>query len=364
MSAKRRGKPPKLGGSSAEARRAKKCRLRYRYEPERTLYLGFGHDEEVGVGSERRQRHLCWRGRASVLRPSWMREGAWPWTASRPSPPSPSPALGLAEKGYVTMEVVVAGVGGHSSVPPITVPEDRRPIAQLATLLRAMEAGPSNPKLVPTVHAMLEALSVAVNRTAVRYLFQHSRQWSLFWHAGWLYWSGSPWLAAVSRTTAAVTDVATSPPGDNVLPDSARVLINFRPLPGEEDNFPERFIAGRLQRAGVDGRFSRLWSWTAPPATAPQGTAYEVTRQAILETLVPPEGQLIVIPSLETGGTDSWSYQNLTSNILRFDPIASNGTEERSRVHAVDERCSVAVYLNSIRFYIRFLQLALQHPHL
>lgn len=74
------------------------------------------------------------------------------------------------------------------------------------------------------------------------------------------------------------------------------------------------------------------------------------------------QGHLLVIPSLETGGTDSWSYQNLTLNILRFDPIASNGTADRSRVHGVDERCSIPVYLNAIRFYIRFLQLAL-HQH-
>lgn len=30
-------------------------------------------------------------------------------------------------QGYVTMEVVVEGVGGHSSVPPVTVPSVRSP---------------------------------------------------------------------------------------------------------------------------------------------------------------------------------------------------------------------------------------------
>ena len=39
-------------------------------------------------------------------------------------------------------------------------------------------------------------------------------------------------LAAMARTTAAVTDIHVSPPGANVIPDQATATVNFRVLPG------------------------------------------------------------------------------------------------------------------------------------
>ena len=40
-------------------------------------------------------------------------------------------------------------------------------------------------------------------------------------------------IAAMVRSTAAVVDLAASPEGHNVVPDTATAHINFRVLPGE-----------------------------------------------------------------------------------------------------------------------------------
>ena len=50
--------------------------------------------------------------------------------------------------------------------------------------------------------------------------------------------SKSAEVAALVRTTAAVTDLRTFPPGDNVLPDTAIASFNFRLLPGTAARAP------------------------------------------------------------------------------------------------------------------------------
>ena len=67
------------------------------------------------------------------------------------------------------------------------------------------------------------------------------------------------------------------------------------------------------------------------------------------------------IPFLLTGGTDSKHYQGLCAGqTLRFAPVAMNRSAgDLKRVHGIDERVAESAYLDAIRFYVRFLQLAL-----
>jgi carboxypeptidase PM20D1 len=67
------------------------------------------------------------------------------------------------------------------------------------------------------------------------------------------------------------------------------------------------------------------------------------------------------IPFLLTGGTDSKHYQGLAGGrTLRFAPLAMNRSAgDLKRVHGINERMALPAYLDAIRFYIRYLQLAL-----
>lgn len=67
-----------------------------------------------------------------------------------------------------------------------------------------------------------------------------------------------------------------------------------------------------------------------------------------------------VLPFLLTGGTDSKHYQNLCGGqTIRFIPVAMNRTAgDVGRVHGIDERVSIEAFLDAIRFYMRFMQLA------
>ena len=67
------------------------------------------------------------------------------------------------------------------------------------------------------------------------------------------------------------------------------------------------------------------------------------------------------MPFLLTGGTDSKHYVGLCGGqTLRFMPVAMNRTAgDLKRIHGMDERVAEDAFLDAIRFYTRFFQLAL-----
>lgn len=72
---------------------------------------------------------------------------------------------------------------------------------------------------------------------------------------------------------------------------------------------------------------------------------------------------LVVSPYLMLGRTDSTQYvgQGLVRDVFRFAPFPMNRTAgDLARIHGVDERLSADGYVQGVKFFARFLQLALQ----
>ena len=99
------------------------------FEPARTVYIAFGHDEEVSGrrGAQAMAARLHERGVEAefVLDEGAMLEGLVPGIAA------PVAAVGIGEKGYVSVELTSTDSGGHSSVPP--------PHTAIGTLSAAIE---------------------------------------------------------------------------------------------------------------------------------------------------------------------------------------------------------------------------------
>lgn len=87
------------------------------YTPKRTVYLAYGHDEEVGGlrGAVRIVELLRSRG----IRPAFVvDEGGALAEGMMPGLSRPMALVGIAEKGYLSLELAVQVEGGHSSMPP------------------------------------------------------------------------------------------------------------------------------------------------------------------------------------------------------------------------------------------------------
>lgn len=87
------------------------------FTPERTLLLAFGSDEEIGGkrGALEIAKTLGERG----VHPYFvLDEGGALTHGIVPNVRAPVAVVGIAEKGYLTIDLSVGGLGGHSSSPP------------------------------------------------------------------------------------------------------------------------------------------------------------------------------------------------------------------------------------------------------
>src|SRR5262249_8844627 len=86
------------------------------FEPERTIYLAFGHDEELGgyQGAARIAAVLAER----KIEQEWVLDEGLAISDGIVPVPMPVALIGVAEKGHVSIELSAEGEGGHSSIPP------------------------------------------------------------------------------------------------------------------------------------------------------------------------------------------------------------------------------------------------------
>jgi len=310
------------------------------FAPRRTILLAFGHDEEVGglQGAAKIAAHLA----DLDVRPELiLDEGMAVLEGIVPGVTKPIASIGIAEKGYVTFELVAETEGGHSSMPP-------RPTsaAILGSALRAIQLHTMPAHFEGPVSQLFEFLAPELPFgprfvLANVWLFRPAIQYVL---------DSSPPTHALIRTTFAPTMLEGSPK-ENVLPARARALVNVRVHPGDRIEAVETYLEQTINDSRVTVRkHGRIMS--EPSAESPTDTpAFEVLQQSIAEVV--PDS--IVAPGLVLGATDSRHYRHLSSAIYRFLPLRI-APEDTSRIHGTDERVSIENYREVIHFYIRLIR--------
>jgi len=153
-----------------------------------------------------------------------------------------------------------------------------------------------------------------------------------------------PETNALVRTTAVVTRLEGSA-GENVLATSARASVNVRLLTG--DTLAD--VSIHLRRAVADPLVDiELRHGDDPSPVSPwQGEAWRRLSRAVTDTL---GADIVPLPYLQLGASDSRFYTGLTDAVYRFAPFHLTRSE-RDALHAPDERIRVQVWLRGIRFY-------------
>jgi carboxypeptidase PM20D1 len=137
----------------------------------------------------------------------------------------------------------------------------------------------------------------------------------------------------------------------SVLPTAASVVVNFRIIPGETS----QEVIKHVKRSFSDPRIAVEQFGTAVHEPSPISRCDSQSFQVINRSIREVFPDVMVAPGLVLGRTDSIYYRDIADDIYRFAPYVY-GPEELRQVHGLDERISVASYLNMIRFYIRFIQ--------
>ena len=298
--------------------------VRSGFAPRRTFYLAFGHDEEIGgdAGAASITALLAARG----VRAWFSLDEGLAIVEGVGGAEGAMATVGVAEKGFLTLEITATAVGGHSSMPP-----RRTAIGKLARAVTRLEARPMPAHLGGRSGELLEALSVQLpwpQRFSIsqRWLFALPLERAL---------SRDPVTNALIRTTTAVTMVRGGVK-ENVLPSKASAVVNFRVHP--QDTAAE-VIAHVREVLGPDFEIAVLTSNEASPVSSTESTGYAVLTETIAEFA--PE--VPIVPALVVGGTDSKHYGQIAADAYRFSPLWFSA-EDRQRIHGIDERISVAFY--------------------
>ncbi len=310
------------------------------FAPQRSIYLAFGHDEEVGgqQGIARIVEHL--KGRNTRFE-FVIDEGGTILEGVLPDVQSPVALVGIAEKGYLSLELRVETEGGHSSMPP-----RQTAIGILSRAITRLEES-SFPAHLEHVESMFRYLApelpflrrlVLANLWLFRPLVeQRMRQ--------------SREMNAAIRTSIAPTIIGGGVK-ENVLPQEASATVNFRIMPGETI----QFVTEQVERIIDDPRVGIHPLPTQAEASSVSdvdSTSYALLTRTIRQ--VAGEEQVLVAPYLVTGGTDSRYLNELAENVYRF-LFNRLDAQDLKRIHGTDERISVANYAQVIRFYYQLMK--------
>lgn len=315
--------------------------LKTGWVPENNLYFSLGQDEEIGgSGGARLVAEYC-RDK-NLFFEAILDEGGVILKGSIPGLRNKTVALiGIAEKGYLSVQVNFNLAGGHSSMP-----ESENAIAKAAEFVTYIQSAKifhaqfSDPVEDFITHLgpemSLGMKTIFALRPLTNSIILASYQKS---NTG----------RALTNNTAIATMISAGIK-DNVVPANARVVCNTRILPGTTQADIVR--AYELAAAKFGGIVTR-YQHTSSEATATSSStshAFIAIGKSITQTF--PEA--LVSPYLTIGGTDSKNFTGLSKNTYRFLPIELQ-PDELASIHGTNERISIEGYHNLISFYQRII---------
>lgn len=309
--------------------------------PERTLYLCFGGDEEIG-GTEGARSIVGWIEKRRE-RLAWvLDEGGAITEGALPGLSGPAALVGLAEKGHINVRLTARGQGGHAASPPRDTA-----ISTLARGIPRVIDSPFPRRITRTVDAFLTALTPHLTgalRVALRLRPITNR---LILAA----LRRTPRTRAMVETSQAVTMVSGGS-AENVLPDTASAIVNLRLLHGDTIEFALEHIRKAIDDPGIQVELHGKWGNNPAVQETPVDHPLLAVIRNALESVLPG---VPAIPYLPTGSTDSAAYAELTANIFRFVPMLLSA-QELSLVHNVDERVSLENVERCVSFYKAFIR--------
>ena len=306
------------------------------FKPKRGIYLVSGHDEEAGgSGALAAAAKLKAEGVKAIYT---LDEGSIVLTDT-PVIDGPAIMIGIAEKGYGTLKVTASAPGGHSSMPPAETG-----VTTLAKAVLAIAGKPFPLEFRGPGASMIEALAAkkgGATKMAVanQWLFGRSLKNRL---------GAAPTTAAAFHTTIAPTMLEGSPK-ENVLPQSANALINYRIAPWNSS----ADVMARAKEAVGDIKVDL--AWVKPPrepsrvsSTSSQGWKW------IAAAARADAPDAVLTPTLVVAGTDSRSMEPVSEDVYRFMPMHFS-LKESAMIHGTNEHMAIDSFKRMIDFYARLI---------
>jgi carboxypeptidase PM20D1 len=310
------------------------------FHPTRSLLFSFGHDEETG-GLEGARLVADLLEERGVRGAFVLDEGMAIVEGAIPGVEGPVALVGLAEKGYVSVQLSVEVEGGHSSTPPAVTA-----VGSVAGAVSRLEENRMTPRLVGPTRMFLDA--IAPEQPFAMKLIM-GNLW-LFEGAVVRMMASSPETDASVRTTTAPT-LLRAGVKDNILPSQAFAVVNFRIIPGETSEDVIRHVEETVDDPNVRASIYQDHVTEPSPVSSMDGFGYGELRATVQEVF---PGTAFA-PFLTLGGTDSKHFVDVADDVYRFAPMhfSPGGS---AGIHGTNEKISVQGYLDMVRFYTRLME--------
>ena len=310
------------------------------FSPERTLYLAFGHDEEIGGqnGAAQIAAHL----ENQDVRFSYTLDEGMVVLNEELSPTKKLlGVIGIAEKGYLTLKLKTRGQGGHSSSPPL-----RTAIGTLCKAVTRLE----NKQIPATLAGPTGSFFRYIGPDmpfGKKLLF--ANQW-IFKPLILLTLKKSNTTNAMIRTTLAPTMIQGGVK-ENIMPTRAHLLVNFRILPGDSVEKVVAHVKKVIHDDAIEVEISQNIISEPPSISSTDSKGFFNIRKTIAQVF--PDAS--VSPGLVIGMTDSRHYTNISDNCYRFAPFVFS-PKDIPRIHGTNERVSIDGYTRAIQYYIQLIK--------
>eukprot|EP01080_Neovahlkampfia_damariscottae_P000140 gene140-4386_t len=311
--------------------------LKNNYEPERTIYLSFGSDEELGgfKGAKLITDLLESRG---VQLDLVHDEGGFIVDGLFPTMKKPIAMITTCEKSFINVELNITCDPGHSSTPGrescIGILSDS--ILKLEN--NQMKSNVDN----GIVNNFLNHIAPYSEFGLVRFVLGHS---ILFSPILSFIFGRIKATNALIRTTTAFTKF-NSGVKDNVLPNVATANINFRIHPNDNLEKLKKHI-----KSQIDPRIKITYLQSERvkefPIACTNCNSFNAIYKSI-ESIFP--NQLIIAPNLFVAASDSAHYRRISKNSYGFTPFWIT-KDDVNKFHGFDERISIKNYFQTIQYF-------------
>ena len=314
--------------------------LKSGYQPRHTIHFAFGHDEEVG--GEGAKSIAVYMEKHQIAPEMMLDEGGFVMRDVIPGVSQPVGLVGVAEKGYLSVQLSADGLPGHSSMPP-----QHTAVGIVAAAISRLEQAPPPARLDGATKGLFSTVTPYMD-LGERFVF--SNMW-LFEPLVISILKQKPTTNATVSTTLATTMISGGTK-DNVLPQSASAVINLRLLPGDTIEAVLAYIKQTIADDQVQVR--ALPNATEASSISEVNSEYFETLRGVGHQVFSSD-KIIMAPYLTIAATDSRHYSGIVKSQYRFLPIMLI-PDDLSRIHGPNERISVEAYLKMIQFYTSFIK--------
>lgn len=302
------------------------------FTPERDIYFAASNNEEVS--GDTMPKIVDWFIENGISPEFVLDEGGAIMQELPLGIKKPHAMIALSEKGWATITLKAFKFNSKSKKSP---PE------RIIEAVNAVKANPTPATISPALEGMLKAFAPCMD-APLKQVFNHL---SLFKPVVKKAMESIPDAAAMIRSEFVLTKLNAGNEKGSV-PDTASATFNFRLAP--QDTYEE--ILTHLRKIiDKDIEIELIKKKDAPPFSDYKTDSFAYLEKTI-KKVFPHAG---VAPFVLNAGTDARHFAKICNQVYRFGAFEINN-EQFNSVHNADERISVKVFLDSIRFYDEFIR--------